>query len=79
MLTNTEKQILGYMVDMGSLRGQQRIDAGDDDELARGLIAGFSNQMRIFLPRQIEAMQLQKENAEIELARLQEVLNLLGA
>lgn len=78
MLTENEKQILGYMVDMGGLRGQQRIDASADDELARELIEDFSIQIRATLPMQIEALTAQRNNLEEQINQAQTLLELVG-
>ena len=77
MLTETEKQILGYMVDAGQLRGEERIAAGGSDVIARGKIAAFKAQQRQFLPMQINALQAQKLNVEADIAKQNELLTLL--
>ena len=78
MLTNTEKEILGYMVDMGFLKGQDRVNAGANDETAREHIAAFKTQMSVVLPRQIEGLQTQLQRVEVELNQAQDLLALLG-
>lgn len=45
MLSAEEKAILGKMVDMGQLRGEERVSAGADDKIARELIATFKEQL----------------------------------
>lgn len=78
MLTNNEKEILGYMVDMGVLRGQQRIEAGQDDTKAREFIAEFKLNMASALPIQIAALQAQQQHVEQEISAMQEVMSLLS-
>jgi len=78
MLTQNEKDILGAMVDMGALRGQDRIDAGASDEVAREKIAAFKEQMAQMLPMQVQAMNEQKARAESELAQYQVLQRLIG-
>jgi hypothetical protein len=77
MLTNTEKQILGYMVDMGNLRGQDRVNAGQSDTTARELITIFTTQMQQVLPMQIAALKEQKLRAEEDINKFQTLLGLL--
>lgn len=77
MLTDKEKQILGHMVDMGILRGQSRIDAGADDELARELIADFSAQMLATMPTQIEFLNRQKNELEEKIIEANLMLDLI--
>jgi len=77
MLTNTEKQILGYMVDAGQLRGEERIDAGGDDSIAREKIAEFKAQMQQILPMQIDRLQAQKLIIDEDIAKQNELLTLL--
>lgn len=79
MLTSTEKQILGYMVDMGSLRRQDRLDAGQNDETARSLIAAFSAQMQMLLPMQISNLQAQQQRNSAELETAQQLFELLSS
>ena len=78
MLTETEKQILGYMVDAGHLRGEERIAAGGSDSLARSLIETFKTQMSHILPMQINSLQNQKLNVEADIATQNALLTLLG-
>jgi len=77
MLTENEKQILGYMVDAGQLRGEERIAAGASDSLARSLIETFKTQQRQVLPMQINSLQNQKLNVEADIATQNELLTLL--
>ena len=77
MLTENEKQILGYMVDAGQLRGEVRIGAGASDSLARSLIETFKTQQRHILPMQINSLQNQKLNVEADIATQNELLTLL--
>ena len=77
MLTENEKQILGYMVDAGQLRGEERIAAGGSDSLARSLIETFKAQQRLVLPLQINSLQNQKLNVDADIAKQNELLTLL--
>jgi len=77
MLTETEKQILGYMVDAGQLRGEEREAAGGSDSLARSLIETFKTQQRQFLPMQIKALKEQKLRAEEDISKFQTLLGLV--
>jgi len=77
MLTETEKQILGYMVDAGQLRGEERIAAGGSDSLARSLIETFKTQQRQVLPMQIKALKEQKLRAEEDINKFQTLLGLV--
>ena len=78
MLTETEKQILGHMVDAGQLRGEERIAAGGSDSLASSLIETFKTQMQQVLPMQITSLQNQKLNVEADIAQQSALLTLLG-
>lgn len=77
MLTDNEKQILGYMVDMGVLQGQRRVDAGADDEFARELITDFSTQMRITMPLQLGSLMQQRTELDDRIERTNLLLRLL--
>ena len=78
MLTETEKQILGYMVDAGQLRGEERIAAGGSDVIAREKIAEFKTHQQQFLPMQIKALKEQKLNLVEDLEKQTALLTLLG-
>ena len=62
MLTDNEKEILGYMVDMGVLRGQQRVEAGQNDEKAREFISEFISQIRDAIPMQLAGLENQRKH-----------------
>jgi len=77
MLTNTEKKILGAMVDMGNLRGQERIDAGSNDEKAREVIAVFRESMLAFLPALIGNLESKRVEIEADIKQSSDLLSLL--
>lgn len=77
MLTETEKQILGVMVDLGQLRGAERTSASGSDEIARELIAAFRDKMLQTLPEQIEQIDNQISQLNSVRSRDAEILSLL--
>lgn len=78
MLTQNEKDILGAMVDMGLLKGDDRKSTGASDEIAREKIAEFKAQQTTLIPMQIEGLTSQLTLVEAEIARLTELQTLLG-
>lgn len=77
MLTEIEKQILGHMVDAGSLRGTQRVSASQSDEIARELIAAFKDKMQATLPPQIEGLKAQELLFQTNRAKYEDILQTL--
>lgn len=74
MLSQNEKDILGIMVDMGRLKGEERVSAGSSDEIARDVIAAFKERMMATLPQRIEQIEAQETFARTQKEALQAVL-----
>jgi len=77
MLTQNEKDILGAMVDLSYLQGQDRVNAGASDETAREFIATFKSQMLQMLPIKIDGLERTLERLQTELTALQTLQQLL--
>ncbi len=77
MLTETEKEILGYMVDAGFLRGEERKSVASNDAIAKELIAQFKQNSLIALPQTIEALSIQEHRARIDKEKLIAILTVL--
>ena len=78
MLTETEKQILGIMVDMSQLVGAQREAVGASDVVAREKILDFKTRMMASIPTEIQSLTTQKNNYESEIVKQNALLTLLG-
>lgn len=76
-LTQTEKKILGHMVDTGFLRNGRREEVGSNDTLAREAIEEFKMSMNTILPIQIAGMEERKVAIDTELTEAQNLLDLL--
>ena len=77
-LSQTEKDILGYMVDIGEIKGEVRVAVGSSDILAREKIAEFKVQQSVFLPLQIAALINKKDEFQNEIDQLTNLQTLLG-
>lgn len=77
-LSQTEKDILGYMVDIGEIKGEARVAVGSSDTLAREKIAEFKQQQSVFLPLQIAALINKRDEFQNEIDQLTNLQTLLG-
>lgn len=77
-LSQTEKDILGYMVDIGEIKGEVRVAVGSSDTLAREKIAEFKEQQNVYLPLQIAALINKRDECQDKIDELTNLQTLLG-